>query len=88
MAPKSKAKAKAAAAPALADVAAPPMPIVDAPREDFNAVHFKKIRDMIATILQHDVFTGVHGRQAACNFCRCFYFWARGILHVFHPNFA
>ena len=78
--PKSKAKAKAAAAPARADDAAPTVPIMDAPREDFNAVHFKNIRDMMATILQHEVFTGVQsdrplaisadastsGREASC----------------------
>ena len=55
-APKSKARAKAAAAPA-GDAAPARM---EAPKgEDFNAVHFNKIRDMTTTILQHDVFTGV-----------------------------
>ena len=74
---KSKATAKAAAAPAGDAVPA----LMDAPKgEDFNAVHFKKIRDMIITILKHEVFTNVpadkplaisadastSGREASC----------------------
>ena len=78
MAPKRTPKAKAKAAAARAGDAAPA--VMDAPGEDFNAVHFKKIRDMTATILQHEIFTGVQsdrplaisadastsGREASC----------------------
>ena len=67
-APKKKSSAKAAARSAKAGPPAAPVghahvpvvvPIAAPTGERLNAVHFKKIRDKTATILQHEVFTGV-----------------------------
>ena len=65
-APKKKSSAKAAARSAKAGPPAAPgepvpvaLPTAAPAGESFNAAHFKNIRDMTATILQHEVFTGV-----------------------------